>query len=467
MFVMRLIAISLAGLVGCTTGSKQDLAEVDLALKQGPAALESLCVKGLSGACALAGKPAEAKHIVPLLQSVTSDSQARFVAVVPRDESPLYYLRRAASVSRLVSERFQHTNAKFSTDQIEALELKPGETYELLVLGSDGRLWDRRSFRALDVAGHRARVAVISCMDDHLREPMLKMWPQVMAQKPDAIWMIGDNVYADHLEKGWGETNPDILWDRYVETRQDLPVFKANPLIPVFATWDDHDFGRNDSDRTYPYKDQSAEVFFAFFAQKKPAPGFERGPGVASWWTGFGLEVALLDDRTFRSPDRLEVPDQTHFGPDQERWLEQHLESAKKPVLLVDGDQFFGGYHRFESYEGSHPTSFKRALEQWRKAKVPLLFVSGDRHLSEILNVDSESLGFPTFEITSSAIHATVFANAFKENPSPHQLIGVAGQYNYSILEFMRAERGLLQLSVQAFGLDQKLLYQKTLTVKR
>jgi alkaline phosphatase D len=327
-------------------------------------------------------------------------------------------------------------------------------------------LWDKRTFRALDLKRKRVRIAVISCMDDHLKDVADKMWPQVTGQKPDLMFWIGDNVYSDHVEGKWQDTTPDILWDRYVQTRQDLPVFRAPVLIPVLATWDDHDYGRNDADRTYAYKDKSLEIFFSFFAQKRPGPGLERGPGVASWFSAFNAQFALMDDRYFRSPDKLDVPDQTHFGPDQEKWLNDHLADATLPVWMISGDQWFGGYHRFESYEGSHPKSFQAQLPSYRKSKVPLLFVSGDRHLSEILNVPAEVLGYPTYEVTSSGIHATVFPNAFKENPSPHQLVGVAGVYNYSILELMHSERRLLQISVQAFGPDEKLLYQKTLTVK-
>lgn len=470
MFTLRLFALLLAGLTACTTGPKKNLDQIEAAItqgpNQGPESLKAACQQGSTGACALSGEKVEAKHPLPILQSVTSNSQARFVLSVPKGEHPRYYIKRGTLISSLTAERFERATSSVAVDQVEAFDLKINETYELFVLGQDSSLWDQRTFKALDLSHVRSRVAVISCMDDHLKVPMLKMWPQVLSQKPDAIWMIGDNVYADHLEKGWGDTNPESLWNRYVQTRAELPIYKARQLIPVFATWDDHDFGRNDSDRTYAYKEQSTDIFFAFFAQKKPAPGFERGPGVASWLSTFGVQVGLLDDRSFRSPDNTNLPDETHLGLEQMGWIQKHLQTAKAPVLLVDGDQFFGGYHKFESFQGSHPKDFLKALNEWKKSKVPVLFISGDRHLSEIIKVERSALGYPTFEITSSGIHSTVFADAFVRAPSPNQLIGVAGQYNYSVLEFMRASKTLLQVSVQAFGIDEKLLYQKTLTVK-
>ncbi|MBX3022299.1 MAG: alkaline phosphatase family protein [Bdellovibrionales bacterium] len=462
-------------IAGCSTGSKH-LAAFDQALtkiqssasEKGREELQVLCDKGLTGPCALLGKPAEARAPLSVLQSVTSDQQSRFVVVLPKSEKPLYFIRRAEFIARLTPERFTHGASRFVTEQIEAFALSPKEKYELLITTPGGELLDKRQFRALDVKRKRVRLALISCADDKLMDVATKMWPQLMAQKPDAMLWLGDNVYADRVGDKWQEPNPDSIWERYVQTRNALPVFKSAELIPVFATWDDHDYGRNDRDRTFEYKAQSLDIFFSFFAQRKPAPGFERGPGVASWWTAFGVQIALLDDRYFRSPNRLDVPDQTHFGVDQEKWIVASLSAARVPVLLASGDQFFGGYQKFESYEGNHPASFKTQLAEWRKAaKVPLLLISGDRHLTEIIKVPDSVFGYPTFEITSSPIHAKVFANALKDEPSPNQLVGMAGVYNYSILELMRAERGLLQASVQAFTLDNKLLYQKTLTVKR
>lgn len=467
-FYALLVAVLVGG---CVSGPKRAQFEQALVQNttpgQGRAALTPLCEKGLSGACALLGKPAEPRRLLPVVQSVTSDTQARFVILVPKSESPLYFVRRGESFTQLKPERSERSYSKQATDQVEAFDLALKQNYELLILSPAGELWDKREFRALDVKRKRGRIAVISCSDEHMREMADKMWPQVLQQKPDVLLMIGDNVYADHLEeKRWGDTTAEVVWERYVRNRSSLPLYMAPQLIPVLATWDDHDFGRNDADRTYAYKEQSLETFLSFFAQRKPGPGFERGPGVASWWSAFGIQIGLLDGRFFRSPNKLDLPDQTHFGPEQEKWINDHLKTVQTPVWLVSGDQFFGGYHGFESYEGSHPKSFQAQLGEWRKSKAPIVFVSGDRHLSEIIKVPESVLGYPTYEITSSAIHAKVFADAFERFPNKNQLIGVAGVYNYSIVELMRAERGLQQLSVQAFGPDQKLLYQKTLTVR-
>jgi len=36
-------------------------------------------------------------------------------------------------------------------------------------------------------------------------------------------------------------------------------------VTQFFATWDDHDFGRNDAGRHYPFKKESKEIFLSFY----------------------------------------------------------------------------------------------------------------------------------------------------------------------------------------------------------
>lgn len=455
---------------GCASTGAYKIKELEQAIAQGTQAVEKLCLdKKISGACALSGKDAKSFQTLPVMQSVSSNSQARIVILAPKRRDLRYYVIRKDGVKNIVPDVVTGPGLDKQIDQLEIFDLAADQEYKLVVIGPNAELWDQRKFRALDLKKKRARFALVSCMDDALTSVQKQIWPELLAQTPDAIVFAGDNTYADRANgKSRPITAEEQLWERYADSRSELELFKANPLIPVVATWDDHDYGINDGDRTFTFKNQASSVFYAFFPQKKPAPGFEKGPGVASWWTAFGVQFALLDDRTFRSPNKADLADQTHFGEDQELWLKEGLAAAKTPIFLLSGDQFFGGYHNFESYEGSHPKSFKTQVARWRKfTSAPIVFLSGDRHLSEIIKVPQEHLGYTTYEITSSGLHAKVYAQAFEKAPSPHQLSGKAGEYNYSLIEIMDATKGRLQLDVTAFGLGKKVIYQNTLTVKR
>lgn len=460
-----LVLFLFPALNACVSGGKR-LTELELAATHLPA-LERLCRDGVSGACALQGKEIVLSRQYPVMQGVSSNRQARFAVVVPKDEKFVYYARSEDDLIRLKSQRVSRDSSPSAVDHVDAFDLDPKKSYQLVMIDQYGMAADRRNFSSLDLAKTKPRIAMISCMDDSLTSEQRQMWTQLLGEKPDAIMMIGDNVYADRIPGGWKVASPDQLWDRYVDTRGILEFFKSPNLIPVFATWDDHDYGRNDSDRTYEFKEPSREIFQAFFPQEKPAVGFEPGPGVASRWTAYGARFLLLDNRFFRSPNKIASPDETHFGIEQEDWIWNSLSESTGPVFLISGDQFFGGYMPFESYEGSHPNSFKAQLSRWKKAKPPIVFMSGDRHLTEIMEIPRSVLGYSTFELTSSPLHAKVFADAFQKAPSPKQIAGVAGKYNYMIIELGKLNSKSLQMNVRSMGIEKTKLFEKNLTVKK
>lgn len=449
-----------AVLTSCSSAQKH-LGAIDSAITEiqngqvdkGRDQLEDLCRNGVHTACALNGHPGQGERPLPILQSVTSEGQARFVVVVPKSEKFTYYVRSDKSITRLQPEHFEHAGSDSAVDQLEAFNLNPSTHYDLVVMDREGVVWDRRSFRSLNLTKRRGRFAITSCMEQSMDGKVGGIWAQLESQRPDAIFMIGENL---HREQTAGAVTPDDLWKGYVETRTELPIFKADPLIPIIAVWNDHDYGKNGGDRTFAYKNESSDIFLTFFAQRKPAPGFERGPGIAAWWNAFGVHFAFLDDCSFRSPDRVDLPDQTHFGSDQEKWLNDHLTGVKDSVFLVSSDLFFGKEGAEPSFENDHPRRFQRQVEEWRQVKEPLVFVSGESHLKDLVKVPAERLGYTTFEVVAG-LGGTAASNQSRQ----------PGQFNYVIMELIRSDQNFIQFDAQAFGPDEKQLFQKTLTVKR
>jgi hypothetical protein len=82
--------ISVLLVQGCAS-TPQRFASIDYALteiqaghaEEGRAALTKMCASGLSGPCALLGQKAESAHPIPILQGVTSSTQARFAISTP------------------------------------------------------------------------------------------------------------------------------------------------------------------------------------------------------------------------------------------------------------------------------------------------------------------------------------------------------------------------------------------------
>lgn len=406
-----------------------------------------------------------------ILQGATDANSTQINVLTPQDAS--YQFRIFSSSSEidaplLTTKTYPSSHTQVIQLTIRGLEL--GETYRLDVVNAEHKLLDYRYFKALDPAAKTTKLAVVSCTDDHFPELQAGQWNLVWSQKPDLLLMIGDNIYVDSGRKP-GQTEPVLddhfIWKRYVESRAALQIYKMKTLIPTLASWDDHDYGKNNSDRNFPFKKESKIIFETFFPQETNAVIIQKGPGTSQLVHYAGADLVFFDDRFFRS--EKESSEQTHFGREQEKWFYQILKERAGPFWLISGDQFFGGYHKFESYEGDHPESFKKFLNQIKKSKRKVAFISGDRHVAEVMKIPKDILGYETYELTSSGLHAKVFPGSLaKEKPNTRSIFGKDGTYHFMLLEFLNPSKEK-EFSFKVFFLDSegKAFYQNQFKVNQ
>ena len=343
-------------------------------------------------------------------------------------------------------------------DHVHVSDLALGRLYKL-VIKFEGHVIDERTFQAFNANKKRPRIGVVSCMDDRFTEGAKKMWFSYLNKFVDINLFIGDNVYADFDGlKYVKETSVDQLWRRYLETFDKLYIYHSSDLKPTLALWDDHDYGVNNGGASYKNKNQSLQLFNSFFPRYE-VEGFKTTKfGAGSYLEAYGQNFIFLDGRFYREVGKEAG---TQLGEGQFSYLEKRLREAKKPVWLIKGDQFFGGYHPFESYERQHPKEFKRLIRQVEKVKVPVLFLSGDRHLTEIIKIKKPEFGFNSYEITSSGMHAkVVFKGSLDKLSNPRQLVGKSGVYNYSVIEIIDDKK----YKVTAYGEKNWSHYSRELT---
>ncbi|MHC4953713.1 MAG: alkaline phosphatase D family protein [Planctomycetota bacterium] len=401
-----------------------------------------------------------------IVQGASGNGTAQFGVQVKRGAAVNFAVKPGdgASVRRpTMEERISSAGSEWEQVRLTFAQLSNGVDHELMVI-RDKKIADTRKFRIPDWNRKKGRIAIVSCLDDSFRE-QAQMWSELLAHEPDAIMIIGDAAYCDvaggRLVR---DPTPPLLWSRHATTRALLDLYRAPRLRPVFTTWDDHDFGKNNAGREFEHKRASAKMFRAFFPQQ-PIDGFlECGPGVSARFKLFGQTWMMLDGRTFRSPNRKAVPDETMFGALQEAWIRQQL-ARPEPLWIVNGAQMFNGYHRFEAYESCQPKSFQAFVQMIRDGRAPVAFVSGDRHLAEVSAIDKKECGFATAEITTSALHARTFPNAWAKEPNPRKVAGVSGALNYAILDVEATDH--LSASLTVHGIDKKKFFEYAVSVKR
>lgn len=227
-----------------------------------------------------------------------------------------------------------------------------------------------------------------------------EIFAAIAAQAPDLMLWLGDNLYLQRPDF----YDPAALALRYRRQRGSEPLQELLTATTHLAIWDDHDYGPNDSGASYRLKGETLKLFRRYW----PNPGFglPDAPGTFGLARYGDVLFFLLDDRYYRSPNGApDGADKTMFGARQLQWLKQALLDAPRGSLKIvaGGSQFWNRKHRFE---GWHHFATERAdFADWLLAhKVEgLIFLSGDRHFSELLRIARPG-AYPIHEFTSSPL---------------------------------------------------------------
>jgi hypothetical protein len=470
--VTGLIISSCAGGTSSSQGVGYFYQSVELAGSNNTThALEKLnqgCEMSHRGACLALGKlnSDKVKKGLSIYQGHTTKNHTEINILKRKDRSLQYYVWEQDGPVLVSADNIKNTVYSFDKNQMAINHLvlnnlKEGKLYRLDVLDSAGEVVDSRKFKTLGTT-RALNTAFISCMNEDFRDVQDKMWTQISSDLPDMMFLAGDTVYADPINAK--ATPEDIMWREFVLSREVLKLYRFDQLVPIYAAWDDHDYGLNNGGKENIYKQEAMRVFLSFFPKGK---NVVKGPGVAQSVTVGDQVFIMLDNRSFR--DAKSAPSGTHFGHEQERWAIDQIKKSSGAAFLISGDQWLGSYHPYESYEGHHPKSFKMFMNEVGLLNKPVVFISGDRHFSEISKVPTGLYaGRTTYEITSSGLHTRVYAGSFKRHPNPHQLMGIDGQYNYTIVEslFKKDAPSPLKMKVVNYGLEKKVFFSTELEVK-
>jgi alkaline phosphatase D len=223
----------------------------------------------------------------------------------------------------------------------------------------------------------------------------------IAAKKPDFMIWLGDNVY--YREPDW--LTETAMRYRYRQNRELPELQQLLATTHNYATWDDHDYGPNDSDRTFRLREAALRIFKDYWANA--IYGEPETPGVFGRFEWADVEFFLLDDRFYRSPNAMPNPaEKEMFGERQMRWLMESLRSSDAAFkIVVAGNQMLNQLTPKESFK-QFPAEQRRLLDFIRDARVEgVLFLSGDRHYTELIRLKDVGT-YPLYDFTSSPLTA-------------------------------------------------------------
>jgi alkaline phosphatase D len=393
-----------------------------------------------------------------ILQGITSVKEVEFSILAPVNKVLTFELRSAEgeiiepdevkTVTRPFSEWAIH-KVVFVRDQLKEFNLYVYENKIII---------DQRLIGKGQLNQSRLNLAVLSCTNDGF-EQNFKIWNVLASKNPEYILMLGDNVYANREPNGSSlSSTPENIWRRYTDVRLTLPFYFQEKLIPVHAVWDDNDYGPKDANESFEYKEASKDIFEAFYAQSLSDEIYSKGFGVGGLLSLGDFNLYFLDARYFRSPNK----EGKHLGTEQYKWLMKSLKDESQPSFIIKGDQFFGGYHEYDSYEGKHPQDFSLFVSDLRALGTPFIFLSGDRHLSEIMQFPRSLFGLPSFEITSSPMHGRVFEDSGVKNP--WRVVHIQNKVNFTLINNLAQDNHWF-MDVENIGEEGEVYYRRELAV--
>ncbi len=404
------------------------------------------------------------RRTLSIVQGLTDATTTQISIVVPISETFEYDVFGGPQGEAKLTQRqiFRH-DSDWAIDRLVVTQLVPHYDYVLTVTNSQGQQIDQRVFRSLDPSGTQGRFAFVSCINDQYTAD--EEWKALCYDEPQVIFFVGDTAYTDRGPTGRKIPDPAQLWRRHAETRNKIPIYFAPRLIPILAVWDDHDFGGDDSDRRYPYAQESREIFKSFFPQDSSvSSSLVEGPGVACAYQAFGQRFFLLDSRTGRTEKGAK--EGTHWGLDQEKWIVEQARSVNVPSYLFNGSGYFGAYHFGESVEKHHPNSLKRMGEELGKLPQVFVLASGDIHFSEVMTIEKEWLGYPTRELVSSSIQSRYVSYMDKIYWNKRRQCSVAC-HSFMLVETAVDPQGSLTFKATARGAHSRVLFEHQATISK
>lgn len=270
------------------------------------------------------------------------------------------------------------------------------------------------------------------------------------------LW-LGDAWYTRDVDyySEWG------LWYRASHDRS-LPVLQPFlKAMPQLAIWDDHDYGPNDIGKNYILKEASRKVFSSYFCN--PSAG-ENGQGIYTMTSWGDVDVFMTDDRWWRSADRMKDsvngkpnPEKRMLGKQQMEWLKNSLlySNATFKIIAV-GSQVLNPVSPFDKW-WDFPAEYDELMHFLKEYNINgVLFLTGDRHHSEIIKVEREGT-YPLYDITCSPLTSGTHTFGAAEKNNPYRVLGIDEKQNYTRFSFS-GKRNDRKLTVEYLGVKGEIL---------
>ncbi|MEM6783667.1 MAG: alkaline phosphatase D family protein [Bacteroidota bacterium] len=207
------------------------------------------------------------------------------------------------------------------------------------------------------------------------------VFDSIRALGPDFFFHLGDAHYENIEENDVGVFGEAL--DAMLTSPTQSLLYQSTPIA---YTWDDHDFGPNDSDATSPSR-AASRIAYQRFVPHYPLQDRDAAPEDRAIYQTFvrgRVRFVVTDLRSERDPHDIPLAERSMLGAQQRAWFEQTLRDATEPLVIwvsgvpwiaeadEDGDNW-SGY----AAERAELVAFFEEIDIARR----MVILSGDAHM--------------------------------------------------------------------------------------
>ena len=353
---------------------------------------------------------------LPMVGIIQNNEVPILIKTISEGKVRIEYKKQDESQSTFTEWQTVSDNNVYTTNLILS-DLNSNTEYNYRVEFEDGNYSKWFKFKTFPEQGVAGKFNFIfsAC----LREKYMgyNVFEKIEQSSPSFVALLGDQMYSDYdgdLNELESYLNNDSIRQVMVEEGEiildDKAVLEAfrnkynrvygvnfqnmSSSIPLMAIWDDHDYGKDNSDGTYQYKKEARKVFKENF----PDYSFiDEDGGIYYKFSIADVDIFVLDTRWYRSPMQNEDGEvKTMLGSKQLEWLLNELKNSDAKFKIVFssvpsndyGGDTSSGRDGFDSWMG-YTFERNKILSFIEKNQIyGVMIFSGDQHYpsAHILN---------------------------------------------------------------------------------
>ena len=270
----------------------------------------------------------------PMLGDVTASSAKIWVRTAHESSVAVRYSQSDDMTGATMSKSLKSDRDADFTAVVNLTALKSNTTYyyQMVIDGREVKLDRELSFSTTPKKGSPAKFQIAFGGGSNIVPRYEYMWDTILSYHPAAMLQLGDNTYFNL---------PDVTEHQqyFFYRRHCRPEYKRMiASVPVYAIWDDHDFGGNDSiggaDKLSPsWKREIVLPQFMYNFNNPYYGGSDDDPGC---WFDFSIgdvDFFMLDGRYYRTDPQKSDP--SMLGAAQLDWLLAKLKASKATFKII------------------------------------------------------------------------------------------------------------------------------------